>query len=174
MLKLGKNGLKVLKIFHLLGVCFWLGGAVSLLVLNLKNPVAISEGMLYGINTASHLIDLWVIAVGALGCIITGLIYGVFTTWGFFKHKWIIAKWLLIIIAFITISIFLAPSIESMLNLSKESGTNALRNNDYLAVKATHLYWSVFQVILYSVMVIISVIKPWGKRKKGFKSNISI
>lgn len=166
MFKLQKDGLKVLKICHLLAVCLWLGGAVSVLLLNLKNPAATSEGMLYGINTASNLIDIWVIGLGAMGCIITGLLYGFFTAWGFFKHKWIIAKWLLIIIAFISISIFLVPSLESMLHLSHEFGTNALHNSDYLVAKSTHLYWSIFQVALYMILVIISVIKPWGKRNR--------
>ena len=137
-----------------------------MLLLNLNQSAAVSEGMLYGINTASHLIDTWVIAAfGAMGCLITGLIYGAFTNWGFFQHKWIIWKWVTTVVAITSAIIFLGPCVESMLELSRELGTSALYNDTYLAVKAKHLHWSVLQVSLYISMIILSVIKPWGKRK---------
>jgi len=168
MYKLKKRGFRILKIFHLLAVCCWFGGAASMLLLNLKSSVAVSEGVLYGINTASHLIDTWVIAAfGALGCIITGIMYGIFTTWGFFKHKWIIGKWVITAAALTTAILFLGPAVETMLELSSELGTDALHNQAYLAVKSSHLYVSLLQIALYALMIILSVIKPWGKTGKN-------
>ena len=165
MIKIKKSGLKILKIFHLLAVSCWVGGAASMLLLNIYNSAAVSEGMLYGVNTASHLIDYWIIVIfGASGCIITGIIYGVFTAWGFFKHKWIIAKWAIVCAALISATAFLGPAVESMLEFSRTLGTNALYSEVYLAVKASHLQWSILQVAMYIGLIILSVVKPWGKR----------
>lgn len=165
MFKLKKNGLKALKIFHLLAVSCWVGGAVSMILLNIYNSHAVSEGMLYGINTASHLIDFWIILIfGVSGCLITGVIYGVFTTWGFCKHKWIIVKWIIVFAALISATVFLGPAVESMLELSRSLGTNALYSDMYLKVKSSHLQWSLLQIAMYIGLIILSVIKPWGKR----------
>ena len=136
-----------------------------MLLLNLNNPAAVSEGMLYGLNTASHLIDFWIIVIfGVLGCLITGIFYGIFTSWGFFKYKWIILKWVIMAVALITATLFLGPSVESMLELSRELGTNALYSDAYLSVKTSHLFWSIVQMALYILMIALSVIKPFGKR----------
>ena len=42
-----------------------------------------------------RLIDDIVVIPGAILTVVTGVIYGMFTNWGFFKHKWIIVKWIL-------------------------------------------------------------------------------
>ena len=165
MITLKKNGLKLLKTVHLLVVCCWLGGASSMLMLNLNNSAAVSEGMLYGMNTASHLIDIWIILVlGVSGCVVTGLLYGIVTPWGFFKHKWIICKWAIVLIAMASATAYLGPGVEAMRELSRALGTNALYDDAYLAVKASHLRWSILQIILYILMVALSVVKPWGKK----------
>ncbi len=136
-----------------------------MITLNLNNSAALSEGTLYGINLASHFIDTVVVAAcGALGCLITGLLYGVFTNWGFFKYKWIILKWALTAFSLTSAMLFLGPGEGAMLELSRELGNTALHNDSYLAVKASHLFWSILQITSLSLMIILSVFKPWGKR----------
>lgn len=68
-----------------------MGGALSMMLLNRTAPGLIdAEGMLYGMNTAGHAIDIWIISVaGATGCLLTGLLYALLTPWGFFKHRWV-------------------------------------------------------------------------------------
>lgn len=163
--KFKKDALRIVKIFHLFAACCWVGGAMAMITLNLNNAAALSEGSLYGINFAAHLIDSVVVAAcGALGCLITSLIYGVFTNWGFFKYKWIMMKWLLAAFSLTSAILFLGPGEEAMLELSREFGNLALNNDSYLAVKAKHLFWSVLQISSLYLMIILSVFKPWGKR----------
>ena len=96
--KLKKTGLKWLKMLHLICVCCWLGGALALFAINLHQSQASSQAMLNGMNLSAHLVDVWIIIIpGANGCLVTGLIYGLFTNWGFVKHRWIAVKWLLTI-----------------------------------------------------------------------------
>jgi hypothetical protein len=39
-----------------------------------------------------------VVLPAALVCIAQGLIYGIFSKWGFVKCKWILAKWIMVIV----------------------------------------------------------------------------
>ena len=171
MYKLKKNVLKILKLLHLLAACCWIGGAASLSVLNLSQRTSDTEGVLYGINTASHLIDMWIVVVfGALGCLITGFLYGLLTNWGFFKHTWLIWKWILTIAAILSGTFFLGVWESSMLEMSREMGQAALQDNAYLSVKTRHLMLSSVQIAALIFMVWLSVFKPWGKKADSKKT----
>ncbi|MDL2226898.1 hypothetical protein LJB86_04510, partial [Deltaproteobacteria bacterium OttesenSCG-928-M10] len=162
---LGKNGLKVLKCFHLVTACCWLGGAFSLSVLNVNNAAAASEGVLYGLNIASHLVDMWVVvAAGAMGCLVTGLLYSLLSGWGFIRHKWVVLKWVLTIAAILSGTFFLGVWEQNMLELSRDLGPDSLSDPGYLAIKAKHLQLSTIQICALLFMVIISVFKPWGRK----------
>lgn len=80
MVKLKAKGLKWLKGFHLVAVSCWVGGGVALILLYfLKNGVT-DGNVLYGINQSIHYVDIAVVVIpGALGCLITGLIYSSFS-----------------------------------------------------------------------------------------------
>lgn len=39
-------------------------------------------------------IDYAIVIPGAILAVATGIIYGIFTKWGFFKHRWITVKWI--------------------------------------------------------------------------------
>ena len=97
MKKLNANGLKVLKIVHLFFVAIWVGGNISAVLLSFM-PLIAQDNTLLGIYLAMEFIDYFVIIPGSLGCLITGIMYGIWTRWGFFKFKWISAKWVVMII----------------------------------------------------------------------------
>ena len=166
MPKLSKTSLKVLKFAHLIASCSWIGGAVSLTVLNLFNPCADSSGMLYGINASAHMIDLYVVIPGACGCLVTGLVYSWFTPWGFLKHRWIIWKWLLTIGGIVSGTFLLGEWEELMGKMSKEVGIASLTYAPFLEVKAKHLGVGIVQLTALGTAVFLSVFRPWKKVNK--------
>lgn len=166
MIQLKKNGMKTLKVIHLLTACCWFGGAVSLSVLNLSNHQAASaEEALYGLNLAGHLIDIWVVVnFGALGCLLTGLLYSILTPWGFFKHRWVMFKWIFTIACILSGTFFLGVWEGEMVRISNELGNAAITDAFYLAIKDKHFQLSCLQLSALIFMVAISAVKPWGKR----------
>jgi len=83
MPKLNQKGLKWLKGFHLIAVSCWVGGAVSLILLYFLKSNVRDGGVLYGINQSIHHVDMAVVVLpGAIGSLITGLIYSLFSHWG--------------------------------------------------------------------------------------------
>ena len=167
MKKLGKNGLRWLKGFHMITVSCWLGGAVSLLLLYPLKKGALNGGVLYGINQSIHHVDMMVVVIpGAFGCLISGLIYGIFTKWGFFKHKWMILKWIVVFVAILFGTFFLGPWETAMMEISGKLGMSALSDPAYLYNQRMNLIFGALQCLALIITVFISVFKPWRKAKK--------
>ena len=166
MPKLNANGLKWLKGFHLITVSCWVGGGVSLLLLYfIKNGVA-DGGVLYGINQSIHHVDIAVVVIpGAFGCLITGLIYSVFSNWGFFKHKWLILKWIVTVTA-ILFGIFFGPWETTMMEISGKLGISSLSDPAYRFNEKMNLIFGTIQVLVLMITVFISIFKPWKSKNK--------
>lgn len=166
MYQLKAKGQKILKIFHLLGAACWLGGAICMILLNIAGSHAERGGMLYGINYSSHLIDMWVVvAFGVYVCLVTGFLYGLFTPWGFTRHRWVAIKWLLTLICFASGWALLGRFENEMFAISEALGEAALNSADYLAIKQNHFRLSIAQISMLVAMFAISAIKPWKKPK---------
>lgn len=84
--------LRILKICHLLGMAMWLGGSISIFVLLLSVPN----------EAAVNTLTMAVIIPGAYILLLTGLIYGLFTPYGFFKQRWLTWKWVFTLIIIIS------------------------------------------------------------------------
>ena len=161
MAQLTKNGIKILKILHYVAVACWIGTALVLLLFNIRAEIAVSEGMLLGINAAGRMADLWILIPGAVGCLVTGLLFALFTPWGFFKHRWLTCKWVLTITCILTGTFFLGVWEKEMLLISRDLGNAALTDGSYLAVRTKHFLLSCVQIIALLAMVAISVFRPW-------------
>lgn len=90
--KLTKNPKRVLDLIHLLFASLWLGGFTIMLGLSgLMATGQFTGGT--GETVLATIKSFVTICIPAL--MITGIIYGIFTKWGFFKHGWVTAKWIL-------------------------------------------------------------------------------
>ena len=165
MLRFKQTGLRWLKFFHLIAVCCWLGGAVSLLVISLLMDSADNSDILYGIISAGTSIDFYVVVLpGALGCLLSGICYGIFTPWGFFRHRWLIFKWGMTVSAILFGAFYLGPCEEVLLHMSTMFET-PLQSPMFLDVQAAHRYGGIAQIILLLALAGVSIFKPWVKQR---------
>lgn len=166
MPKLGARGLRWLKGFHLIAVSCWIGGAVALLLLYFLKRGASDAGVLYGINQSIHQVDMVVVVIpGAFGCLITGLIYSIFSNWGFFKHNWLICKWIVTVTAILFGTFWLGPWETTMMEISGSLGMSALSDQAYLYNQRMNLIFGGLQCLVLMITVFISIFKPWKKKK---------
>ena len=158
MAKLKSKGLKWLKGFHLIAVACWVGGAVSLILLYfLKNTVT-DGNVLYGINQSIHHVDMGVIVIpGAFGCLLTGLMYSLFSNWGFFKHPWLLFKWIVTILAILFGTFFLGPWESAMMEISGQIGMSSLSDPTYLYNEKMNLIFGTIQVLVLMITIFISI-----------------
>lgn len=154
-----------LKIFHLLFVAAWLGGQMSLILIqNIKYELALPEHQ-YGVLAAVKAIDDIVIIGGAMGCLLTGLMYSLITSWGFFKFRWVTVKWISTVLLILFGSFFLGPWLNEMTYISAKEYAAALVNPVYLYDEKMNMFWGSIQFGVNIFLVIISVLKPWKRQK---------
>ncbi|MCL2337587.1 MAG: hypothetical protein FWC60_09230 [Firmicutes bacterium] len=169
MKKLGTPGRAWLKSFHIFFVCLRIGAGATMLLLAFVRGHITSGEELWAVNKSIKLIDDYIIIPTAMGCLITGLLFSWLTNWGFFKHIWIIIKYLITIEAILFGTFCLGPWTNGMEAISKLEGLAALQNSLYLHFAEMIRYFSPLQVLLLVLAAFISVFKPWGKRSKTQK-----
>lgn len=165
MRKLTGKETQWLKIFHLLFVAAWLGGQMSfILIQHLKSQLALPAHQ-YGVIAALKAIDDVVIIGGAIGCLLTGVLYSWMTPWGFFRHRWIAVKWGVTISLILFGTFFLGPWINEMAYISANEYAGALANPAYIFDEEMNMNWGSVQFGLNVLLVILSVLKPWKRLK---------
>ena len=167
-MRLSPNLTKWLKSLHLLAVAGWIGGAIALSVLHFLRFKGGEIGAdLHGIDRAAHLIDMVVIvSLGAMGCLLTGLLYSLLTGWGFFRHKWIIVKWVITIFCISSGILFLGPWETAMVTISGQLGGAALQDAEYLSNMYLNFWFGILQIALLIFALCISVFKPWKPKSQ--------
>ena len=94
MRKLTISQQRLLKAIHLISVSLWLSSVVTLMLLPIISKKITLGGEIYMYNLTYHFIDMFILTPAAILTLLTGLIYSIFTKWGFFRHGWIIYKWI--------------------------------------------------------------------------------
>ena len=167
-MKLSPAQTKWLKCFHLLAVAGWIGGALSLTLLHFLRFQGVDEigNDLRGIDRAGGLIDIGVVVIlGALGCLLTGLLYSLFTKWGFFRHRWLLVKWIITVVCISSGIILLGPWETGMSEISRKLGAAALLDEKYLSYMYLNFWFGMVQIFLLVFAAFISVFKPWKTKK---------
>lgn len=160
MLKLKAKG------FHLIAVSCWVGGAVALMLLYFLKDGVTGGDVLYGINKSIHHVDMVVVVIpGAFGCLVTGLIYSSFSNWGFFKHTWLVFKWIVTVTAILFGTFFLGPWEATMMEISGKLGMSSLTDQAYLYNERMNVIFGGMQCLLLMVTIFISILKPWKTKR---------
>lgn len=163
MKHLGLKGRQWLKGFHIFFACAWVGAGICLIAMQ-ASLTADKGPMLHGIDISMKFIDDFIIIPGAIGCLITGLIYSLFTNWGFFKHRWVTVKWIINIGGILFGTFWLGPWLNGMPPISSAIGLEALSDPVYMHNKTMNLIFAPFQVGTLVFAAFISVLKPWKKK----------
>jgi len=162
MKKLTPGGMKLLKTFHLLFAAMWICGAVALM---LGHYVAAPEtgDELYMKLRMLQLIDDWIIIPGANGCLLTGVVYGVWTNWGFFKRRWLAVKWALTVLQMLFGTFFLGAWLNGNVELADRLRDAAFADARFVHNARMTGGWGLAQMSVLLLYIVVSVYKPWKK-----------
>lgn len=165
MKKLGLKGMRTLKTFHLIFIMMWTIGVVMMGLLYWR-PAANSLEFLYNQQTADF-VDYALVIPGATLAVVTGIIYGLKTNWGFFRYRWLTVKWI-VGIAIIIIGTFgLHPVSLDIIAEAEPVANEAISfPTDYFGAKHVVVKaMSLVQAVGLLLLVAVSVFKPWNKKK---------
>jgi len=170
MKKLTKKGYQVLKILHIYFAAIWVGSAIAmwsfLLIINSNNISKNLEVALF--------IDEFVLIPSVFLCLITGILFSIFTKWGFFKHRWIIVKYIGNLAPPIMGIVFHGAQFHKLVEMANELGFTALSNNEFKNLLNIFLIVCVLNGLILLFMYIISVIKPNFGKKVVEQTKVSV
>lgn len=170
-MKLNSKDIKILKVLHLLFVMIWIVGILGMWVLSLLTPDSGDE--LFMLLTGILWIDHTLTIPGAICTVITGIVYGGCTNWGFFKYRWITVKWIVSIIVILVGTFWFHPSSLHVLEIIEGGREAALESTEVLSTMSQTKSLSWIQAIALVILVAISVFKPWKdtmKKREGSRS----
>ena len=164
--KLTQNQKSWWLISHLLFTAMWIGGGFTQIVMIVLIHLTSNGEFLYAAHSFMHIFDLALIIPGALGVVITGIVLSVRTHWGLTKYYWIISKEVIALILIASGGV-LNIWVQDAITITLTERLNALNNTAYLHDRLMLLLFGAGQLILLVTVVLISVKKPWGKRKSN-------
>ncbi|ASQ91693.1 hypothetical protein CHL67_07340 [Prosthecochloris sp. GSB1] len=152
---------KLLKVFHLITASLWLSSVIALAFFPLISSSSATGDEIYMYNLAYHFIDMYLLTPAAVLTLATGLIYSLFTKWGFFRHGWIVYKWVVSLLIVVTGTAYFGPTVTELLGIADAKRIAALQDPRYMQGHAISLYAAIVNSFLLVVAVIVSVYKPW-------------
>lgn len=154
-------------IAHLLFVIVYFSGLFGTLLLTKIATTVIANGeQIHAAHLFSKYCDWFLIIPGAFGSLITGIWLLLRTHWGLIKYHWVIVKTLGNIGAILFGSTLMRIWFDQTVALSNMGQENFLQNPAYLHNRQMLIIGTVISIMILTYLLIISVIKPWGKTQK--------
>lgn len=156
---------KILKFFHIVLAASILGNLFTILII-----LIVKEN--YNMTTENtFVVDLSILKIFTFGVnyaffalMLTSFLYGLFTEWGFIKHRWIMFKWMIILIIFAVTWLGLGPAINGMTSISDAGLSNSTMSIEYLNFQQKALVYIVIELVSILLIFGVSALKPWGIR----------
>lgn len=164
-MKLTVKGTKALKVVHLVSAIAWFGSAISMNLLRHLVKADDAAGK-YWMAEILEAIDMKILVPGAVGCLFTGIVYGAYTNWGFFKYRWLTVKWVLTAFMILFGTFYMGPLVKENVVIGRaimDGGGDAMQ---YAANVMSSAWAGLLQMVLLTFVTIISVYKPWKRKEK--------
>ena len=165
MKKMTLSQQKLLKVFHLVTAALWLSCVIVLALLPIISSPTASDDEIYMYNLAYHFIDMFILTPASLLTLFTGLLYSLFTKWGFFRHGWLVYKWIATLFIITTGTFYLGPMVTELLEIADTKRVAALQDQYYMQGQTIGLYAAIINSLLLVFAVLVSVYKPWKNLK---------
>jgi hypothetical protein len=162
--KLTSTQKKWLLSIHILFAAIWFGVTVAFLILSINVMLTDDINVNKGYYTSMLLLEQTSGKASIIGTVTTGILLSILTHWGLFKFYWIIVKEIL---TFISIGLGMAFIYFWTLNGITMLSPNGLQSQVFIVNHQQLLVGIGIQIISLGAVFIISLFKPWGKRKSS-------
>lgn len=144
---------------HVISSVGWLGAVVAYLGLSIAVLNTESGQMVRGSYLAMNVIIKFIILPFSIVSLLTGLVSALGTSWGLFRHYWIVFKLVLNIFA----NVILLMYIQSITHYAGLAADSTLTNADLMALRdPTHVVHSSGALVLLLVATVLGIYKPRG------------
>ncbi|MEW9671586.1 DUF2269 domain-containing protein [Ammoniphilus sp. 3BR4] len=149
---------------HITSSVGWLGAVISYLSLAVVTRTNQDVQMVRAAYFALEPITLYVIVPLSFTSLLTGLVMSLGTSWGLFRHYWVVFKLLLTVFATVILLGF-TQTLNSMVAVASDPTTSIIE----LRAMGAGLGHAVGALIVLLVITILSVYKPRGITPYGWR-----
>ena len=150
---------------HVTSSVGWLGSVAAFLALSIAGLSSLDAESVRAAYIAMHLITWYVIVPLAFAAFITGIIEGLGTPWGLFRHYWVATKLVLTMLATVILLVHTRP-IDRVAGVALQT---ALANADLRQVRMQLVGDASAALFVLVVTTTLSVFKPWGMTPYGIR-----
>src|SRR5258708_6686107 len=151
---------------HLLCTVAWLGAALCSLIFNIVALITTDPHLLNASYVFADILDKALLRGGAVGAILTGLLLSILTQWGLIRFYWMIVKEIVSVLC-IVVGVIISGWNDDAIALTAMQGFHAFHDPLYLTNRTLMFIGICFQLIALAGVIVISVFKPWGQRKRS-------
>lgn len=152
-------------IAHVTSSVGWLGAVGAFLALAVAGLVSSDAQTVRASYLAMKLTGWYVIVPLSFASLLTGLVQSLGTTWGLFRHYWVVAK--LTITVFATILLLLHMQVAS--RMASVAAETTLAVDDFRGLRIQLVGDAIAAIVVLLVATSLSIIKPQGLTPYGRK-----
>ena len=149
---------------HIASSVGWLGAVAGWLALAITGLISRDAQMVRAADLAMELTARFVIVPLAFASLLTGIVQSLGTTWGLFRHYWILVKLLLTVFA----TIVLLLKMEQISRVAAATLAGPALHQTRIGL-ATHAGGGLLVLL---VATTLSVFKPWGRTRYGLRKQL--
>lgn len=142
-----------------------LGAVAGFLALAIAGLASKDSQMVRAAYLAMELTAWYVILPLVLVSLITGLVQSLGTTWGLFRHYWVLAKLLLNVL----VTIVLLLQLDGISYVAGVAVETTLSSTDFLGLRRSILTHAAGGLLVLLVPVVLSLYKPRGTTRYGWR-----
>lgn len=149
---------------HVASSVGWMGALAAYLALDVTVATSADAGVLRAAYVAMGLVAWYAIVPLALAAWVTGLLVSLGTTWGLFRHYWVILSLVLTTLAVVVLLV----EMRVVDALAAAAGDPATTDAELRALPST-LPHSVGGMVVLAVVLVLNVYKPRGVTPYGWR-----
>jgi hypothetical protein len=154
---------------HVVIAAVWFGTALTMVAIalyasHLYSIPSVSGDSLYTLQAILAYLNDYLLMPAATLSILSGTALCALTVWGFFKHYWVIAKWVVTVTIITAISGWVGPWVYAATAIAETDRLQALENPLFRFDQQAAMIGGGLEILALLGLILISFLKPWGRR----------
>lgn len=150
---------------HIISSVGWLGAVAAFLILAVTGLTSADAQLVRAVYVSMNLVGWAIIFPLSLASLLSGIIQGVGTVWGLFRHYWVLIKLIITAVATALLLVHLQP-VTAMANMALAAD---LGPSDMNGMRVQLVFDAGAAVLALLVTSVLSVYKPRGLTRHGQK-----
>ncbi|GAA4446849.1 DUF2269 domain-containing protein [Actinokineospora soli] len=157
---------KLALLAHVVSSVGWLGAVVVFLALAVVGANAEDAQVARAAVLVMPSITWWALVPLAVASLVTGVVCSLSTTWGLFRHYWVVIKLALNVVA-TTVLLFYTRTVD---RLAERAADPALTGDRLRALAASPVLHAALALLVLLAATVLAVYKPKGLTRHGWRA----